>query len=106
MTISLTKSGDGKWVDEEFSRINLPPRSESGAIEIVDLASSQSTVFVGANGAGKSRMASWVDQKNPNTLYIRARRDVLMPNSYSITPENTEYSSVLAGQKLNITDYN
>lgn len=104
MTLSLTQSRNGTWVDEEVKHLKFPPSMESASEVIEALADSQAIVFVGANGAGKSRMAAWIDRNNEATLYIRARRDVLMPNAYSVSPEDAEYMSVLAGQKLNIKD--
>ncbi len=45
-------------------------------------------------------MAGWIDRNSDDVTYIRARRSIVMPNSYIITPEDDEYMKITAGLKL------
>lgn len=104
MELTLSKGEDGNWSAPPLKTINLPPHVEPDQTHSLELASGAAVAFVGANGAGKSRMAAWIDRANSETLYIRARRNVVMPDSYVITPESAEFIGIYAGGKINTED--
>ncbi|MGV3577146.1 MAG: DUF4435 domain-containing protein [Devosia sp.] len=86
-------------VDASSTQITLPS-DQPGERRILSLPFGSAIAFIGPNGAGKSRMAAWIDQNNATSLYLRARRSVVMPKSYSVAPEDSEYASILAGQRM------
>ncbi|WP_295259169.1 DUF4435 domain-containing protein [Veillonella sp.] len=62
------------------------------------LTESQSLIIIGANGAGKSRLGAWIEQKNPkNTHRIVAQRALEMLDIIPIESYENSLSKVIYG---------
>lgn len=75
--------------------VQLPPRIDGAPPEALGLQAGDSLLFLGANGTGKTRLAGWLDRAHGvRSLYIAARRDISMPSSYSILPEEKQFEMI------------
>ena len=78
--------------------ITLPPRIDGVAVESLKLKTGSSAVFLGANGAGKTRLAGWLDKQLGNdSTFIHARRNIEMPQRFSIEGEKEQLAGIYAG---------
>ena len=83
----------------ELAKFNLElPRS--GAKQIVDCE--QSLVIVGANGSGKTRLGTWLEQESPEPQRervhrISAQKSLAMPDSVSTSSLELAQNAVLYG---------
>ena len=78
--------------------IALPPRIDGDEPGAVELKAGSSAVFLGSNGAGKTRLAGWFDKQLGNkATFIHALRSIDMPSTYNITKENEELAVIYAG---------
>lgn len=86
----------------EFS-IPLPPRVDGAEPGFIKLKSSAAAVFLGANGAGKTRLAGWLDRQLGNhSTFIHARRSIDMPRQFSIEGEREQLAAIYAGTSNSI----
>ena len=75
--------------------ILLPPKK--GEVENVKLNFEQ-LVVVGANGAGKTRFGSWIEENNYEKVHrISAQKSLSMPSSVSTTSIETAVEDLLYG---------
>lgn len=87
------------------NEINLPPNN-SGLSRI---ECSRSLLVVGANGAGKTRLGSWIEFKSPdrNKVHrISAQKSLAMPNSTTPKSLDLATSELLTGHVSAIRDNN
>ena len=78
--------------------LRLPPRIDGREPGTQQLKAGASAVFLGANGAGKTRLAGWFDKALGNIgTFIHARRSIEMPRTYSIAGENEQLAAIYAG---------
>ncbi|MDY6468885.1 AAA family ATPase, partial [Acinetobacter faecalis] len=64
----------------EFKKLSLP--NIDG--QIIEVASSQSILFIGANGAGKTRLGSWIEIDSPQSSHVHrigAQKSLVFPDS-------------------------
>ncbi|MGD9803534.1 MAG: AAA family ATPase [Hyphomicrobiaceae bacterium] len=80
--------------------LKLPPRIDGAEPGEMELKSGSAAVFVGANGAGKTRLAGWLDKQLGNrSTFIHARRSIDMPRRYNIEGEKEQLAAIYAGHK-------
>lgn len=60
-------------------KIKIPNQQFSGTE--IELESELSIVFIGANGSGKSRMGSWIEDHNKNVHRISAQKFLAIPEN-------------------------
>lgn len=81
----------------EMTRIPFPPSQDSpiplrGFLEV---PAGSSILFIGRNGAGKTRLAGWLDRNTSSKgIYIPARRDLAMPNSYQVRDQDKDFEMI------------
>ena len=76
--------------------IPMPPRVDGNTPDGFKLAEGRSIVVLGANGAGKTRLAGWLDRElKEQALYIPARRNISMPHTYSILSESSQLQQII-----------
>ena len=77
---------------------------ESGTDQIVQLDCGQSVIIVGANGAGKTRLGTSLDE-NPSTHRISAQKSLTMPEFVRSSNLDIAQSELLSGRSNPVSDY-
>lgn len=77
-------------------KINLPPKiGEAGSCGELDF---EQLVVIGANGAGKTRFGSWIEEHNLEKVHrISAQKSLSMPSSVSTTSIEIAKEDLLYG---------
>ena len=75
--------------------IQLPPTNTTGQFSIRNL---KVAVFIGANGSGKSRLGTYLEQNNPVTHRISAQKVLSMPGHVSPSSYKMAEDNFLLGQ--------
>ena len=76
----------------------LPSSAEEDASESVHETTVNSVIIIGANGAGKSRLGAWIEQKHPQNLQrISALRNLSLSHDIQLYPFSVAINKMMYG---------
>lgn len=85
----------------------LPSSAEEDASESVHETTVNSVIIIGANGAGKSRLGAWIEQKHPQNLQrISALRNLSLSHDIQLYPFSVAINKMMYGSNTREKTHN